>query len=106
MNEFDTSSAPEPTATILSMDSLATLTPDASARLRDAVATLPPNHLKPPEKGESFKTRGEAVLRVQNWAFTEEFAIITLSSTATRVVYGCIHHDKETRNRRLVKVGC
>ena len=40
------------------------------------------------------------MLRLQNWAFTQGFALATESTKPKRVVYHCTHHKKETRNTR------
>ena len=65
-----------------------------------AIATdaLPPAHLVTPAHGESFKTPEEALQRLQDWAFTQGFAVVTESKRKGRCIFHCIHHKKKTRN--------
>jgi len=41
--------------------------------------SLPEAHLLTPAAGELFKSQEAALLRLQNWAFTQGFAVITQS---------------------------
>ena len=59
---------------------------------------IPPAHLLPPEIGELFATREEAIERLQNFAFTRGFAVVTRSSEPDRVKYACVHKGDSTRN--------
>ena len=78
------------------------VTPLLAAQITLATKALPPAHLLTPAHGESFKTPEEAFRRLQDWAFTQGFAVVTESTRKGRVIFQCIHHRKKTRNSRKI----
>ena len=96
------------------------VTPELAAQIDTAIAALPRAHLEKPITDEKFQSRDEALKRLQDWAFTQGFAIITNTTRADRVHYGCSKHrgklvrttrmtDPEGRERPLKKTregGC
>lgn len=70
--------------------------------LQRAIDRIPPSHLLPPSKNEIFDTPDDAWTRLQNYAFSQGFAIVTdqCGKTNPRKFYRCIHHSIETRNWR------
>jgi hypothetical protein len=82
-----------------------TVTPELAAQLSAAVAALPPAHRLNPLENEAFESREAAFVRLQDWAFTKGFALVTESakthnSQVVRVYLDCLHYKKETRNSR------
>ena len=62
-----------------------TVTPLLASQIAIATKVLPLAHLLTPTHGESFKTLDEAFRRLQDWAFTQGFAVITESKRKDRV---------------------
>jgi hypothetical protein len=77
-----------------------TVTSLLASQITIATKVLPPAHLLTPVHGESFKTPDEALRRLQDWAFTQGFAVVTESKRKGRCIFHCIHHKKKTRNSR------
>jgi hypothetical protein len=82
-----------------------TVTSEVSAQLAAAVAAIPPAHCLNPLEGEPTASKEAALVRLQNWAFTKGFALVTASAKTkneriVRVHFNCVHHKKETRNTR------
>jgi hypothetical protein len=67
----------EPIFTELAGD---TVTPELRAQLDAAVAALPPAHCLDPTENEHTSSRDAAFVRLQDWAFTKGFALVTESS--------------------------
>jgi len=80
--------------------SLSPVTPELAAAIAEATKALPPTHLLPPVAGEAFDDKKQAFLRINDWAFTQGFAIVTESGPANRVRFECTQHHKKTRNWR------
>src|SRR6266536_1614482 len=81
------------------------VTAELSAQLSAAIAALPPAHCLNPVEREPSESKEGAFVRLQNWAFTKGFALVTASAKSTngqvvRVYFNCVHHKKETRNTR------
>jgi hypothetical protein len=74
------------------------VTPLLASQLQLATSTLTPAHLLTPTTGESFSDHVSALRRLQDWAFTQGFAVVTESVRKGRVIFHCIHHRKTTRN--------
>ena len=89
---------------LTSSSSSSSVTPEIAVAIAEAVQALPQAHRSVPRKGESFETPKQALLRLQNWAFTQGFAVVTESRTRDRVRFHCIHHHKKTRNTRKTKL--
>jgi hypothetical protein len=77
-----------------------TVTPLLALQIQKATNALPPAHLVTPVFGESFVTPEDALWRLQDWAFTQGFAVVTESSRKGRAIFGCIHHKNTTWNSR------
>ncbi|CAF9919853.1 MAG: hypothetical protein ALECFALPRED_001321 [Alectoria fallacina] len=70
--------------------------------LQRAIDRIPPSHLLPPSKNETFDTPDDAWTRLQDYAFSQGFAIVTGSCGVKdpRKTYHFIHHYIETKNSR------
>ena len=70
--------------------------------LQRAIDRIPPSHLLPPSKNETFYTPDDAWTRLQDYAFSQGFAIVTgqCGKVDPRRTYKCIHHFIETKNWR------
>jgi hypothetical protein len=73
-----------------------TLTSDLVSKIQQATRALPAAHLVTPAAGELFESREAALLRLQNWAFTQGFAVATQSVRKDRSIFECVHHGKKT----------
>jgi hypothetical protein len=59
-----------------------------------------PARLTAPVAGESSINYEDTLKRLQEWAFTQDFAIVTESVRKCRVIFQCIHYREKTRNTR------
>jgi hypothetical protein len=84
--------------TFSSAASMTTVTPELAAQIEAAIAALPAAHRLPPQEQEIVESKETALQRLQNWAFTEGFALAVESGRADRVLYHCVHHKKATKN--------
>lgn len=86
----------------VTMDESATasLSEALAAELQRAIHALPITHRKEPQHGETVNDPHEGFVRLQDWAFTQGFALVKRSSRPDRLVIHCIHRHKETRNTR------
>jgi hypothetical protein len=83
------------------------LTAEVSAQLAAAIVALPPAHRLDPIEREPSVSKEAAFVRLQNWAFTKGFALVTASAKSrndhvVRVYDNYIHHKKATRNSRKI----
>lgn len=76
------------------------LDPDLVPIIRKAIDAMPAAHLIEPKTGETFDSHEAAWDRVQNWAFTQGFAMVTGPCHTGSKYYECIHRGKETANKR------
>lgn len=67
-----------------------------------ALERIPDDHLIPPYEGEPFTTAIDAKDRVQDYAFSQEFAIVTHNYDKIRqiIVLECTQHRSHTKNWR------
>lgn len=75
-------------------------------RKQQAKALLPLSHCLPPQEGESFSTIDEGKVRLQNYAFTQGFALVQESFQKSRgiLVLDCTrHHIKERNTRQMTE---
>ena len=90
-----------------------TITPLLAAQIKEATKIIPPAHLISPASGEAYEDREVALRRLQDWAFTQGFAVVTESvkigrinakgvKTGGRVAFQCVHHRDKTRNSRKI----
>ena len=56
--------------------------------------------LLPPQKGEVFQTAKDCLRRLQGYALSRGFAVVTTTSKQSRAQFACIHHRTETKNWR------
>ena len=75
-------------------------TPALQAQIAAATAALPQSHLSEPAEDEIVNSIDAGYLRIQNWAFTQGFAVVKESRKPTRQVLQCVHHHHDTRNTR------
>jgi hypothetical protein len=75
-----------------------TVTPLLASQITKATKAFPPAHLIAPANGESFETPRDALLRLQDWAFTQGFVVVTESTRKSQIIFHCIHHRNKTRN--------
>ena len=69
------------------------------ARLQRAIASLPSSHRLPPSESEIFISWEEGKTRLQNYAFTQGFALVTETNDKKNhlVILDCTrHHKRET----------
>ena len=71
-------------------------------KIGKAKALLPPAHCLPPQEGEGFASWEEGKARLQDYAFTQGFAIVIESFQKTRgvMLLECTRHHRKERNTR------
>ena len=73
--------------------------------IQKIIDSIPPAHLLPPRDREIYDAPSACFERLQNFAFSQGFAVVTGSCGRAgnpRKYYRCIHHGDKTRNwRRL-----
>ena len=74
-------------------------------RLQNALALLPPSHRLPPQENESFGSWNEGKTRLQDYAFTQGFALVTETNDKKNhiVILECTRHHKKERNTRKLE---
>lgn len=72
------------------------------AKLQQAISHLPPSHRTLPQRNETFESLDAARLRLQDYAFTQRFALVTEKNYKkhSTLVLDCSRHHKDTRNYR------
>jgi hypothetical protein len=68
--------------------------------VEDAVEAFDSAWLLPPQQGELFETAKECIRRLQAYALSRGFAVMTLTSGPKRARFACIYHSSEPRNWR------
>jgi hypothetical protein len=71
--------------------------------VEDAVEAFDSAWLLPPRQGEPFDNPKACLRRLQGYALSQGFAVVTASSQKGRARFACIHHGTETRNWRGLK---
>lgn len=71
--------------------------------VEDTVQSFDDAWLLPPEEGELFESGMACLTRLQGFALSRGFAVVTTCSTATRFRFGCIHRGEETKNWRKLE---
>lgn len=69
-------------------------------QIDDAISNLPAAHRTAPKDGEIVADKELGYTRCQDWAFTEGFALATVSNRAHRLRLACVHHGDDTRDYR------
>ena len=73
---------------------------DLKPLVQKVIDGIPQEHLEPPSPSETFDVPDDAWTRLQNYAFSQGFAIVTGSCGAGRKSYQCIHAEEKTQNNR------
>src|SRR5436853_4890105 len=71
--------------------------------VEDTVKSFDDKWLLPPVEGELFDSGKACLARLQAFAFSQGFAVVTTASNADRVRFACIHHGDNTKNWRRLK---
>jgi hypothetical protein len=71
--------------------------------VEDTVESFNNDWLVPPEEGEVFESGKECMARLQGFALSRGFAVVTIASTANRFRFACIHHGDKTKNWRALE---
>lgn len=71
--------------------------------VEDAVEAFDNAWLLPPQDGEVFATAKECLVRLQGFALSRGFAVVTRGSDKKRARFLCIHHGEETKNWRKLE---
>jgi hypothetical protein len=66
--------------------------------MEDAVEAFDNAWLLPPQDGEVFAIAKECLARLQGFALSRGFAVVTRGLDKKRVRFLCIYHGKETKN--------
>jgi hypothetical protein len=66
--------------------------------VEDVVESFNSDWLLLPKEGEVFGSGKECLARLQDFALSRGFTIVTIASTANRFRFACIHHGEQTRN--------
>ena len=66
--------------------------------VEDYADSLPQAWLLPPQAGEVFDQTQDCLARLQGYAFTQGFAMVTTTSKKGRAQFTYIHHRKETKD--------
>jgi hypothetical protein len=66
--------------------------------IEDAVDTFDSAWLSPPQPGEGFDTAKDCFRRLQGYALSRGFAVVTTTSNKTRARFACILHEDKTKN--------
>lgn len=74
-------------------------------RIRRAMELIPPVHCLVPLDNETFSSLEEGKLQLQDYAFTQGFALASTSfqKGKTVLILDCTHHGKKTRNTRHIE---
>ena len=71
--------------------------------VEDIVKSFDDKWLLPPVEGETFDTGKACLARLQAFAFSQGFAVVTTASKAGRSRFACIHHGDDTKNWRKLE---
>ena len=85
-----------------------TVTAELQAQLDAAVAAIPILHATNPSDNEVFQSKEAAFTHLQDWAFSDSFAIVKESSKSkqgqvVRQYPECVHHKKATKNSQKLE---
>ena len=71
--------------------------------VEDIAKSFDDKWLLPPVEGELFDSGKACLARLQAFAFSQGFAVVTTASTAERVRFACIHYSDNTKNWQGLK---
>ena len=77
--------------------------PHLRSLVEDTVQAFDESWLCAPVEGEVFESGKACLARLQGFALSKGFAVVTTNSRAGRFRFGCIHHGKESKNWRKFK---
>src|SRR5437764_10271011 len=72
--------------------------------VEDTVEAFDSAWLLPPQQGELFESAKDCLRRLQGYALSCGFAVVTTTSKKGRAQFACIYHGAETKNCRNLKV--
>ena len=75
-------------------------TPALQAQIDAAVAAIPSKNREKPAEDEEVESFEAGFRRIQDWAFTQGFAVAKESKKQTRLLIQCVQHRRETQNTR------
>ena len=75
------------------------VTPELTAAIKKAVEAIPKAHRRRPVQDEVVESVEAGYIRLQDWAFTQHFALAQ-ESGGKQVYFRCTHYQKKTRNSR------
>ncbi len=79
------------------------ITEELATDIQRAINALLPAHQVEPQDGELVDNPRDGYIRLQDWAFTQGFALVKESSRSERWVLQCIHHHDKTRDSRKIE---
>jgi len=80
-----------------------TITPELAIRIQKAIEAVPPSHRCSLTKNETVEGPEAEFERLQNWAFTQGFALAIKSQNKKRLRVKCVNHHKKTKSWRKTK---
>lgn len=78
------------------------MTSNLASRIAEAVSVLPPQHRLSPTEGEVVPSKEARRTRLQDYAFTQGFSVVTYSGSERRLRLKCNRHGKGTHNTRKI----
>jgi hypothetical protein len=72
--------------------------PHLRSLVKDTVQAFNDSWLLPPVKEEIFKSGKACLARLQGFALSKGFAVVTINSKIGRFRFKCIHHKDESKN--------
>lgn len=79
------------------------ITEELATDIQRAINALPPAYQVEPKDGELVDNPRNGYIRLQDWTFTQGFALVKESSRPERWVLQCIHHHDKTRDSRKIE---
>ena len=77
-----------------------TISSKLRSQIDEATQNLPAAHREESKEGEVVPDKASGMRGLQDWAFTQGFAIATTSGRSDRLRLACVHHGDETRDYR------
>ena len=71
--------------------------------VEDTAKSFDDKWLLPPVKGELFDSGKACLARLQKFALSRGFAVVTTASKVERFRFACIHHSGDTKNWRKLE---
>ena len=77
--------------------------PHLRRTIEDAVEAFDGKWLLAPVHGELFATANEYLARLQGYALSRGFAVVTTTSKKGRAQFACVHHSEDSKNWRKLE---